>query len=104
MEHFIKQVNRKKLKGYKVFTFCSSIMQLLQYCLRFFFFLFLNFCCSFMNLQKKKKKNEKTIRRYNYFFKYAIMGIQFGNKENYQKLVHVVGKKPNKDNKYLVKY
>ena len=57
-----------------------------------------------MNLQKKKKKTEKTIRRYNYFFKYAIMGIQFGNKENYQKLVHVVGKKPNKDNKYLVKY
>ena len=35
--------------------------------------------------------------------KYVITDIQFNNKENDQKLIHV-GKKTNKDNKYLLKY
>ena len=33
-----------------------------------------------------------------YTFKYAIMGTQFNKKENYQKLIHVVGKKQIKIN------
>ena len=27
-------------------------------------------------------------------FKYCITGIQFNKKDNYQKFIHVVGKKP----------
>ena len=35
--------------------------------------------------------------------KYIIRGIQFNNKDNYQKFIHDA-KKANKDNRYLVNY
>ena len=44
--------------------------------------------------------NERCKRRENY----AMTGIKFNEKENYQNLIHAVGKTQIKDNKYLVKY